>query len=119
MVDVPPLLFLWVLGQEHGGGLSAFGECAALWFGVSPSPTHQVVLMAVSHRVVQGLAGARRSVIGDSPQLLTHYYDDARTMYEVFRRGFSISGESMVGRGGGPGDVGAQIMEEAQRLREA
>ncbi|NXL96021.1 ACSL6 ligase, partial [Alectura lathami] len=35
--------------------------------------------------------GARRSVIGDSPQLLTHYYDDARTMYEVFRRGFSIS----------------------------
>jgi len=33
-------------------------------------------------------------VIGDSPQLLTHYYDDARTMYEVFRRGFSISGES-------------------------
>nr|XP_009926979.1 PREDICTED: long-chain-fatty-acid--CoA ligase 6 [Haliaeetus albicilla] len=40
---------------------------------------------------VEGLAGARRSVIGDSPQLLTHYYDDARTMYEVFRRGFSIS----------------------------
>ncbi|KFR08171.1 Long-chain-fatty-acid--CoA ligase 6, partial [Opisthocomus hoazin] len=39
----------------------------------------------------QGLDGARRSVIGDSPQLLTHYYDDARTMYEVFRRGFSIS----------------------------
>ncbi|NWJ06269.1 ACSL6 ligase, partial [Crypturellus undulatus] len=35
--------------------------------------------------------GARRSVIGDSDQLLTHYYDDARTMYEVFRRGFSIS----------------------------
>lgn len=49
--------------------------------------------------VTQGLDGARRSVIGDSPQLLTHYYDDARTMYEVFRRGFSISGESTaVGR---------------------
>ncbi|XP_025780805.1 long-chain-fatty-acid--CoA ligase 6 isoform X2 [Puma concolor] len=36
--------------------------------------------------------GARRSVIGDGPQLLTHYYDDARTMYEVFRRGLSIAG---------------------------
>uniref|UniRef100_A0A8C9UUM8 long-chain-fatty-acid--CoA ligase n=1 Tax=Spermophilus dauricus TaxID=99837 RepID=A0A8C9UUM8_SPEDA len=36
--------------------------------------------------------GARRSVIGGSPQLLTHYYDDARTMYQVFRRGLSISG---------------------------
>ncbi|KAF6081684.1 hypothetical protein HJG60_008716 [Phyllostomus discolor] len=36
--------------------------------------------------------GARRSVIGDGPQLFTHYYDDARTMYQVFRRGLSISG---------------------------
>uniref|UniRef100_A0A8I5ZPS9 Long-chain-fatty-acid--CoA ligase n=1 Tax=Rattus norvegicus TaxID=10116 RepID=A0A8I5ZPS9_RAT len=36
--------------------------------------------------------GARRSVIGDCTQLLTHYYDDARTMYQVFRRGLSISG---------------------------
>uniref|UniRef100_A0A2K6G9L9 Arachidonate--CoA ligase n=1 Tax=Propithecus coquereli TaxID=379532 RepID=A0A2K6G9L9_PROCO len=36
--------------------------------------------------------GARRSVITSSPQLLTHYYDDARTMYQVFRRGLSISG---------------------------
>ncbi|XP_065266294.1 long-chain-fatty-acid--CoA ligase 6 isoform X6 [Emys orbicularis] len=38
-----------------------------------------------------GWEGARRSVIGDSTELLTHYYDDARTMYEVFRRGFNIS----------------------------
>lgn len=52
----------------------------------------------MSPHTTQGLAGARRSVIGDSPQLLTHYYDDARTMYEVFRRGFSISGESTVVR---------------------
>ncbi|XP_069340132.1 long-chain-fatty-acid--CoA ligase 6 isoform X7 [Eulemur rufifrons] len=36
--------------------------------------------------------GARRSVITSGPQLLTHYYDDARTMYQVFRRGLSISG---------------------------
>uniref|UniRef100_A0A8C5VHQ4 long-chain-fatty-acid--CoA ligase n=1 Tax=Microcebus murinus TaxID=30608 RepID=A0A8C5VHQ4_MICMU len=36
--------------------------------------------------------GARRSVIASSPQLLTHYYDDAQTMYQVFRRGLSISG---------------------------
>ncbi|KAM5300328.1 long-chain-fatty-acid--CoA ligase 6 isoform 7-T7 [Ctenodactylus gundi] len=36
--------------------------------------------------------GARQSVIGGGTQLLTHYYDDARTMYQVFRRGLSISG---------------------------
>uniref|UniRef100_A0A4X2KA81 Long-chain-fatty-acid--CoA ligase n=1 Tax=Vombatus ursinus TaxID=29139 RepID=A0A4X2KA81_VOMUR len=40
-----------------------------------------------------GSDGARRSVIGGSPKLLNHYYDDARTMYEVFRRGLSISGD--------------------------
>lgn len=59
--------------------------------------------------VTQGLDGARRSVIGDSPQLLTHYYDDARTMYEVFRRGFSISGEK---HGGGE----IQSMWEAPKV---
>lgn len=73
--------------------------------------------------VAQGQAGARRSVIGDNPQLLTHYYDDARTMYEVFRRGFSISGESTVTRrprrGGGADGVETQAVWEAQRLREA
>lgn len=46
---------------------------------------------------LQDSGGARRSVIGDGPQLLTHYYDDARTMYQVFRRGLSISGESSHG----------------------
>lgn len=40
-------------------------------------------------------------MIGDGPQLLTHYYDDARTMYQVFRRGLSISGER--GHGGAEG----------------
>lgn len=28
----------------------------------------------------------------DSSQLLTHYHDDAKTMYEVFQRGLHISG---------------------------
>lgn len=32
-------------------------------------------------------------MISGGPELLTHYYDDARTMYQVFRRGLSISGE--------------------------
>ncbi|XP_044517843.1 long-chain-fatty-acid--CoA ligase 6 isoform X2 [Gracilinanus agilis] len=40
-----------------------------------------------------GFDGARRSVIGGSPKLLNYYYDDTRTMYEVFRRGLSISGD--------------------------
>uniref|UniRef100_A0A8C3RJH2 Arachidonate--CoA ligase n=1 Tax=Cyanoderma ruficeps TaxID=181631 RepID=A0A8C3RJH2_9PASS len=68
-----PLLSSW-----HWGLASAL-VCPSCWPGRPCGGAHD------------GLAGARRSVIGDSPQLLTHYYDDARTMYEVFRRGFSIS----------------------------
>ncbi|XP_029374383.1 long-chain-fatty-acid--CoA ligase 6 isoform X3 [Echeneis naucrates] len=37
--------------------------------------------------------GGRRSMMGDSSKLLTHYHDDARTMYEVFQRGLHISGD--------------------------
>uniref|UniRef100_A0A8C5NR16 Arachidonate--CoA ligase n=1 Tax=Junco hyemalis TaxID=40217 RepID=A0A8C5NR16_JUNHY len=80
-------------GGGHRGFAGIWGVCCFM-VGVSPCPTlRQCCWLChfVSPRVTQGLAGARRSVIGDSPQLLTHYYDDARTMYEVFRRGFSIS----------------------------
>lgn len=31
-------------------------------------------------------------MMGDPTRLLTHYHDDARTMYEVFQRGLHISG---------------------------
>lgn len=31
-------------------------------------------------------------MMGDPSKLLTHYHDDARTMYEVFQRGLHISG---------------------------
>ncbi|XP_044136709.1 long-chain-fatty-acid--CoA ligase 6 isoform X3 [Bufo gargarizans] len=41
--------------------------------------------------LLEGGGGARHSVLGDGPKLLTHYYDDARTMYEVFQRGLHIS----------------------------
>uniref|UniRef100_A0A4W5K1V4 Long-chain-fatty-acid--CoA ligase n=1 Tax=Hucho hucho TaxID=62062 RepID=A0A4W5K1V4_9TELE len=41
-----------------------------------------------------GIDGVRRSMLGDSPNnLLTHYHEDAKTMYEVFQRGLHIAGE--------------------------
>ncbi|XP_030649657.1 long-chain-fatty-acid--CoA ligase 6 isoform X1 [Chanos chanos] len=40
-----------------------------------------------------GEDGARRSMLGGSPELLTHYHDDARTLYEVFQRGLHITGD--------------------------
>ncbi|XP_038006002.1 long-chain-fatty-acid--CoA ligase 6 isoform X1 [Motacilla alba alba] len=72
-------------------GLGAFAAVVAYWFASRPRAVKPPCDLRMQSEEVEGLAGARRSVIGDSPQLLTHYYDDARTMYEVFRRGFSIS----------------------------
>lgn len=40
----------------------------------------------------QNEGGGRRSMMGDRSNLLTHYHDDARTLYEVFQRGLHISG---------------------------
>ncbi|XP_030813150.1 long-chain-fatty-acid--CoA ligase 6 isoform X1 [Camarhynchus parvulus] len=72
-------------------GLGAFAAVVAYWFASRPRAVKPPCDLSMQSEEVEGLAGARRSVIGDSPQLLTHYYDDARTMYEVFRRGFNIS----------------------------
>uniref|UniRef100_A0A803VKX8 Long-chain-fatty-acid--CoA ligase n=1 Tax=Ficedula albicollis TaxID=59894 RepID=A0A803VKX8_FICAL len=92
-------------------GIGAFAAVVAYWFASRPRAVKPPCDLCMQSEEVEvrpgqpqlafpkigmpeshgGLAGARRSVIGDSPQLLTHYYDDARTMYEVFRRGFSIS----------------------------
>uniref|UniRef100_A0A8C4EAG7 Arachidonate--CoA ligase n=1 Tax=Dicentrarchus labrax TaxID=13489 RepID=A0A8C4EAG7_DICLA len=38
-----------------------------------------------------GAERARRSALNDSDEPLTHYYSDARTMYEVFQRGLRVS----------------------------
>uniref|UniRef100_A0A8C2YHM9 Long-chain-fatty-acid--CoA ligase n=1 Tax=Coturnix japonica TaxID=93934 RepID=A0A8C2YHM9_COTJA len=70
-------------------GIGAFAAVVAYWFASRPKAVKPPCDLRMQSE--EGLDGARRSVIGDSPQLLTHYYDDARTMYEVFRRGFSIS----------------------------
>ncbi|XP_074694256.1 long-chain-fatty-acid--CoA ligase 6 isoform X2 [Strix aluco] len=72
-------------------GIGAFAAVVAYWFASRPRAVKPPCDLRMQSEEVEGLAGARRSVIGDSQQLLTHYYDDARTMYEVFRRGFSIS----------------------------
>uniref|UniRef100_A0A8B9G3Q5 Arachidonate--CoA ligase n=1 Tax=Amazona collaria TaxID=241587 RepID=A0A8B9G3Q5_9PSIT len=72
-------------------GIGAFAAVVAYWFASRPRAVKPPCDLRMQSEEVEGLDGARRSVIGDSPQLLTHYYDDARTMYEVFRRGFSIS----------------------------
>ncbi|XP_070427223.1 long-chain-fatty-acid--CoA ligase 6 isoform X9 [Equus przewalskii] len=72
--------------------MGALAAILAYWFTHRPKALQPPCNLLMQSEEVKDSGGARRSVIGDGPQLLTHYYDDARTMYEVFRRGLSISG---------------------------
>ncbi|XP_024597432.1 long-chain-fatty-acid--CoA ligase 6 isoform X5 [Neophocaena asiaeorientalis asiaeorientalis] len=72
--------------------MGALAAILAYWFTHRPKALQPPCNLLLQSEEVEDSGGARRSVIGDGPQLLTHYYDDARTMYEVFRRGLSISG---------------------------
>nr|KAF6445769.1 hypothetical protein HJG63_000233 [Rousettus aegyptiacus] len=72
--------------------MGALAAILAYWFTHRPKALKPPCDLLMQSEEVEDSGGARRSVIGDGPQLLTHYYDDARTMYQVFRRGLSISG---------------------------
>ncbi|XP_071468217.1 long-chain-fatty-acid--CoA ligase 6 isoform X4 [Marmota flaviventris] len=72
--------------------MGALAAILAYWFTHRPKALRPPCNLLMQSEEVEDSGGARRSVIGGSPQLLTHYYDDARTMYQVFRRGLSISG---------------------------
>ncbi|XP_075712558.1 long-chain-fatty-acid--CoA ligase 6 isoform X2 [Rhinoderma darwinii] len=72
-------------------GLGAFAAVIAYWFASRPKAVKPPCNLLMQSEEVEGGGGARHSVIADGPKLLTHYYDDARTMYEVFQRGLHIS----------------------------
>lgn len=37
--------------------------------------------------------GARKAALLENNNLVSHYYDQAKTMYEVFQRGLKVSGD--------------------------
>ncbi|XP_018408206.1 PREDICTED: long-chain-fatty-acid--CoA ligase 6-like isoform X1 [Nanorana parkeri] len=72
-------------------GLGAFAAVIAFWLASRPKAVKPPCNLLMQSEELEGGDGARHSVLGDGPKLLTHYYDDARTMYEVFLRGLHIS----------------------------
>ncbi|XP_068133537.1 long-chain-fatty-acid--CoA ligase 6 isoform X3 [Hyperolius riggenbachi] len=72
-------------------GLGAFAAVIAYWLASRPKAVKPPCNLLLQSQELEEGDGARHSVLGDSPKLLTHYYDDARTMYEVFQRGRNIS----------------------------
>uniref|UniRef100_A0A8C6W063 Long-chain-fatty-acid--CoA ligase n=1 Tax=Nothobranchius furzeri TaxID=105023 RepID=A0A8C6W063_NOTFU len=72
-------------------GVGALTAVLAYWFATRPRPIKPPC--SLQHQSEEHEGGGRRSMMGDPSRLLTHYHDDARTMYEVFQRGLHISGD--------------------------
>uniref|UniRef100_A0A3B4WZ33 Long-chain-fatty-acid--CoA ligase n=1 Tax=Seriola lalandi dorsalis TaxID=1841481 RepID=A0A3B4WZ33_SERLL len=72
-------------------GIGALTAVLAYWLATRPRPIKPPC--SLLHQSEEHEDGGRRSMMGDSSKLLSHYHDDARTMYEVFQRGLHISGD--------------------------
>ncbi|KAM8835961.1 long-chain-fatty-acid--CoA ligase 6 isoform 1-T2 [Synchiropus picturatus] len=74
-------------------GIGALTAMLAYWMATRPRPIKPPCSLLHQSEEVPLENGARRSMMGDRSKLLTHYHEDAKTMYEVFQRGLHISGD--------------------------
>nr|KAF6321968.1 acyl-CoA synthetase long chain family member 5 [Pipistrellus kuhlii] len=65
------------------------GVAIFLWLINRPHPVHPVV--DLNHQSVGIEGGARKNARQKSNELLSYYFSDAKTMYEVFKRGLAVS----------------------------
>ncbi|XP_047434405.1 long-chain-fatty-acid--CoA ligase 1a isoform X1 [Mugil cephalus] len=72
-------------------GVGAFAAITTYWLATRPKALKPPCDLRVQSLEVAGEANARRSVLNDSDENITHYYSDACTMYEVFQRGLRVS----------------------------
>ncbi|NXP94509.1 ACSL5 ligase, partial [Passerina amoena] len=70
--------------------LIAFGAVIFLWVISRPKPLLPPVDLNKQSIGIEG--GARRVALLTDNKLLSYYFEDAKTLYEVFQRGVSISG---------------------------
>ncbi|NXO64845.1 ACSL5 ligase, partial [Phainopepla nitens] len=70
--------------------LIAFGAVIFLWVISRPKPILPPVDLNKQSIGIEG--GARRGAVLTDNNLLSYYFEDAKTLYEVFQRGVNISG---------------------------
>nr|XP_020457706.1 long-chain-fatty-acid--CoA ligase 1-like isoform X1 [Monopterus albus]XP_020457708.1 long-chain-fatty-acid--CoA ligase 1-like isoform X1 [Monopterus albus] len=72
-------------------GVGAFAAITTYWFATRPKALKPPCDLGLQSVEIPGGERARRSVLNDSDESMTHYYSDVRTMYEVFQRGLRVS----------------------------
>ncbi|CAM2113234.1 unnamed protein product [Caretta caretta] len=72
-------------------GFGAFAALTTYWYATRPKALKPPCDLAMQSLEVEGGEHARRSSLLNSDELLTYYYDDVRTVYEIFQRGLEVS----------------------------
>ncbi|XP_073498743.1 long-chain-fatty-acid--CoA ligase 1 isoform X3 [Phyllobates terribilis] len=72
-------------------GFGAFAALTTYWYATRPKALKPPCDLAMQSVEVKGQEHARRSTLLDTDEIITYYYDDCRTVYEVFQRGLRVS----------------------------
>ncbi|XP_037554161.1 long-chain-fatty-acid--CoA ligase 1a [Nematolebias whitei] len=73
-------------------GMGAFAAITTYWFATRPKALKPPCDLGLQSLEISDGERARRSVLNDDDSdFMTHYYSDARTLYEVFQRGLRVS----------------------------
>ncbi|XP_024050050.1 long-chain-fatty-acid--CoA ligase 1 isoform X2 [Terrapene carolina triunguis] len=72
-------------------GFGAFAALTTYWYATRPKALKPPCDLSMQSVEVEGGEHARRSCLLNSDELLTNYYDDVRTAYEIFQRGLEVS----------------------------
>uniref|UniRef100_A0A670Y6V9 Long-chain-fatty-acid--CoA ligase n=1 Tax=Pseudonaja textilis TaxID=8673 RepID=A0A670Y6V9_PSETE len=70
-------------------GLITFGTTIFLWLITKPKPV--VIPVDLNKQSIGTEGGGRRSTLIPEGELLSYYFEDAKTLYEGFKRGCSVS----------------------------
>ncbi|NXL86944.1 ACSL1 ligase, partial [Alectura lathami] len=72
-------------------GFGAFAALTTYWYATRPKALKPPCDLGMQSVEVEGGEHARRCSLLDSNELVTCYYDDVRTVYDIFQRGLHVS----------------------------
>ncbi|NXJ07854.1 ACSL1 ligase, partial [Odontophorus gujanensis] len=72
-------------------GFGAFAALTTYWYATRPKALKPPCDLTMQSVEVEGEENARRSSLLNSDELITCYYDDVRTVYDIFQRGLHVS----------------------------
>eukprot|EP00063_Salmo_salar_P089734 XP_014064569.1 PREDICTED: long-chain-fatty-acid--CoA ligase 1-like isoform X1 [Salmo salar] len=72
-------------------GVGALAALTTYWYATRPKALKPPCDLNMQSVAMTGDGYVRRSILNNNDEHMTHYYSDARTMYEVFLRGMRVS----------------------------